>query len=187
MKNKKLIMYIGIVLLLLIIVGIGFMVHMNIQGKNKDTIIKEYTPQQEITDEQLRKTIVSLYFLDIETQTLIPEPRQVDSTELIENPYYFLVQLLIAGPKNESMIGIIPPGTILNDAKIIGNVVYLDFSEELIRDQNLGIEQETKIIKSIVNTLTELIEVSAVSITINGQENMGFPDEGVMFLNPFTR
>ena len=175
MKNKKLIMFIGVVILIIIVLVIGYMVHINIKN-NKKGEITEYIPQEEITDEQLRKTIVTLYFMEAETGKLVPEPRKVDVKELINDPYYFLVSLLIGGPKSESMVGIFPEATILNEANLIGNMVHLDFSEEFIEGQYLGEEQEKLIIKSIINTLTELTEVEGIVITINGQENMGFPD-----------
>lgn len=187
LRNKKIIMYVGIVLLILIVIGIGYMAYNNMKEKDEVELLTEYTPEEEITDDQLRKTIVTLYFMDIATGKVVPEPRQVDVKELIDNPYYFLVTLLIGGPKNETMTKIIPPAAVLNEAKVAGNVVHLDFSEGLIKDQNLGVEQESLIIKSIVSTLTELIEVNAVVITIDGKENMEFPDGAVTFNDPFTR
>jgi len=66
-------------------------------------------------------------------------------------------------------------------------MVVLNFSEDLIREQNLGEEQELKIIRSIVNTLTELIEVDSVKINIEGNEASGFPDGHVTFETPFGR
>jgi len=186
MKNKKLGMYIGIILFILIILGIGYIIYINVNN-DEGAVLDGYTPQAEVTEEQLRKTIVTLYFMDVATEELMPEPRQIDIRELIENPYYFLIKLLIEGPKNEIMARILPLNTTLNEAKLIGNIVYLDFSEGLIKDQNLGEKQEMLIIKAIVNTLTELIEVEGVRITIDGQENLGFPDGQVVFTETFTR
>ena len=99
----------------------------------------------------------------------------------------FLLELLIEGPKNETLERLIPPTVKLNEAKIIGNVVHLDFSSEFIKAENLEKDKEALIIESIVNTLTELIEVNSVIITIDGQENMGFPDGEITFTDPFTR
>lgn len=186
MKNKRLVMYIGIVILVLIIIGIGYLVYINIGNEDEGTLT-EYTPEEEITDEQLRETVVTLYFMEIETGNLVPEPRKIDAKELMENPYSFLVKLLINGPENEEMTKVLPPDTVLNKAEIIGNTVHLDFAENFVKDQKLGEAQEKLIINSIVNTLTELTEVNAVKITIDGKENMGYPDEGVMFKEPFTR
>jgi len=185
MNNKRIIMYIGIILFILIIIAIGYAVYIN--ENNGEELMEEYIPQEEISDEQLRKTIVTLYFMDVETGKLISEARQIDVKDLINAPYKLLIELLIEGPKNETMLGLIPMGTILNEAKLIGNIVYVNFSQEFIKDQNLGKDKEMLIIKSIVNTLTELIEVDAVAITIEGETNIGFPDGEVTFILPFTR
>ena len=64
-------------------------------------MVEEYTPQEEITDEQARQTIVSLYFPLKETNELNPEARLIDIREIINNPYEKLVNLLIEGPKND--------------------------------------------------------------------------------------
>ena len=64
MKNKKILMYIIIIVLILFILAMGFLV-INNHKKDKNNVIEEYTPEQEITDEQLRQTNVTLYFYDI--------------------------------------------------------------------------------------------------------------------------
>lgn len=186
MKNKKLFMYVGIILIVLIILGVGYIVINNIKNKKEDTI-SEYVPEQEITEEQLRQTVITLYFLDPDTYKIVPEARQIDAKELVIDPYKVLVNLLIEGPKNEKLKKLIPENTILNSAEIKDNILYLDFSKEFISEQNLGKEQEELIIKSIVNTVTELTEVNQVSILIDGAPDLEFPDKGVSFNKIFTR
>ena len=95
--------------------------------------------------------------------------------------------MLIQGPKNEKLVKLIPENTKINNAEIKENILYLDFSEEFIKEQNLGKEQEELIVKSIVNTLTELTEINQIKILINGKENDKFPDNGVTFDKVFTR
>ena len=157
-----------------------------LQDKNNE-IISEYTPQEEITEEQLRQTIITLYFLDIENYKLVPEPRKIDSKELIKDPYKVLINLLIEGPKNEKLIKLIPEGTKLISAEIIDNILFLNFSKEFINEQNLGKEQEELILKSIVNTVTELTEINKVAFLIEGEQDKGFPDNGVIFDKLFIR
>lgn len=186
MKNKKLIMYASIILIVVILIGVGYFIYNNIKNKDKENIL-EYTPEQEITEEQLRQTVVTLYFLDPDNYELVPEARQIDSKALINNPYEILINLLIEGPKNEKLMKLIPEDTKLNSAQIKGNVLYIDFSEEFISEQNLGQQQEELILKSIVNTVTELTEINKVTILIDGEENKGFPDNGVIFDKIFVR
>ena len=64
MGSKKTITIFGI-LLILILVG-GFFGIKYAKNKTQNEM-KEYTPEQEITDEQSRQTIVSLFFVDRET------------------------------------------------------------------------------------------------------------------------
>ena len=178
-------MYVSIVVLILIVLGVGFLIYKkNKQNKNET---QEYIPQEEITDEQLRQTVVTLYFLNIETGELMPEARKLDAKELVKEPYKILIELLMQGPKNEKMIKLIPNGTRLNGIEIKNDCLYIDFSNEMINEQKLGKEQEELIIKSIVNTVTELKEINSVRILIDGKENQKFPDGGVNFKEPFTR
>ena len=185
MKNKKFFMYLIIIILILLILFVGYFILKKNNNKNK--IISEYIPEQEITEEQLRTTIITLYFLDKETLLLAPEARKIDAKDLINNPYEKLINLLIEGPKNENLIKLIPENTKINKAEIIDDTLYLDFSEDFIKEQNLGEDQERLIIKSIVNTLTELTEINKIKILIDGEENLEFPDGGVKFNLEFTR
>lgn len=188
MKNKKIIMYVGIVLIVLILVGVGYIIFNNVKNKNqKEEIISEITPQEEITEEQLRQTVITLYFLDPENYKLSPEARKIDSKDLINNPYEVLINLLIEGPKNENLLKLIPENTKLNSAQIKDDILYIDFSEDFINQQNLGKEQEEMILKSIVNTVTELTEVNKVAFLIDGKEDQGFPDGEVIFNKIFIR
>ena len=186
MKNKKIIMYVGIILIVLFLLFVGYLILNNIKNK-KEEIIFEYIPEEEITGEQLRQTVISLYFLDPEKYELVSEPRQIDAKELIKDPYKTLINLLVEGPKNKNLIKLIPEKTVLNNAEIKNNILYLDFSKEFIEGQNLGKEQEELIIKSIVNTVTELTEVNKVAFLIDGKSELGFPDGELNFNQIFVR
>ena len=43
--------------------------------KEDTTSFSEYTPQEEISEEQARQSLVTLYFLSKENNTLMPEAR----------------------------------------------------------------------------------------------------------------
>ncbi len=186
MKNKKIMMYVGIVLIVLILIGIGYIIFNNIKN-NKEETISEYIPEEEITDEQLRQTVITLYFLNPGNYQITPEARQIDAKELLSDPYKLLINLLIEGPKNENLLKLIPENTKLNSVDIEDNILYIDFSEDFIKEQNLGKEQEELILKSIVNTVTELTEINKVAFLIDGEKDKGFPDGGVMFDKVFVR
>ena len=99
MKSKK-IGIIFFVILVIILIG-GYFGIRYVKNKGKETTVEEYTPQEEITEDQVRQTIVSLYFPSEETNELNPEARLIDIKEIINNPYEKLVNLLIEGPKND--------------------------------------------------------------------------------------
>lgn len=183
--NKKKIIIIILIILILLTIGIYYILTQKQQEKIEE--FQEYTPQEEISQEQLRQTIVTLYFKNKETGEIMPEARSIDAKELVQNPYFCLVNMLIIGPKNENLETTIPQGTILQKAEINNDTVVLDFSEEFINNHPGGAEEENKTINSIVNTLTELTEVNKVKILINGEENKSYNDNLVSFKDPFAR
>lgn len=157
-----------------LIIVIGVLVYMKLN--NKEEKIAEITPLEEMTEEQERETMISLYFINQETSTLAPEARKIDVKELIKDPYKMLVQLLIEGPKNEKLTKIIPEGTKINNAVLKNGTVELDLSKEFIDNQNNETKQVELCIYSIVNTLTELNEVNFVKILIEGEANKKIGD-----------
>lgn len=177
MKNKKIILL--FVILLIIIFIVGFFSIKFVKNKKENEMQNEYVPEEEISDEQLRETIVSLYFPDKETNMLKPEARLVNVKELMQSPYNVLVELLISGPKNEKLQGIIPENTKLLNSSLEGECLTLDFSEELLNYDKENAKTKDNLINSIVNTVTELNEVNKVKILINGQTNEEFKDEYV--------
>lgn len=174
MKGNKII---WIFLLIALIIAIcGYIYINNIKDKQVSGKIVEYTPQEEIKDEQMRKTMVNLYFYNNEKGELEKEARIIDVAELIENPYSKLVELLIEGPKNENLNNLMPTDLKVNNAEIMNGCVTLNLSIEFLNyteDQDL----KHKMIYSIVNTLTELTEVDSVRFLINGKPNEEFNEE----------
>lgn len=154
---------------------------------NSGTEVEEYVPQEEITDNELRNTIVTLYFESKESGQIQPEARLVDSKELLNDPYSYLVNLLIEGPKNESLRKVIPEGVCLKNATLIGECLTLNFSKEFINNSNGDAFSKSNIIYSIINTVTELKEVSRVKFLIEDEESDGFSDVGISFKNEFMR
>jgi len=168
MKKKKILFAI---IIILIIVSVLLYTKFTKKEKIAET---EITPLEEMTEEQERQTIISLYYTNTETKTLMPEARVIDVKKLLENPYKMLVELLIEKPKNEKLESSIPEGTKVNNAVLKNNTVELDLSKEFIENQNGDAEKASLSIYSIVNTLTELNEVNSVKILIDGEENKKF-------------
>lgn len=175
MKENKVFIIFG-VLLIAILIG-GYFGIKFVKNKEEETTVTEYTPEEEISQEQLRRTIVSLYFLSKENNVLVPEARLIDIKEIINTPYEKLVNLLIEGPKNEKNKKIIPENTKLLKTYLEGDCVTLDFSSEFLNYNKEDEKEKNNLINSLVNTLTELTEVNRVKILINGEINEEFSGE----------
>lgn len=177
MKNKKIIIIFSVIFIILVVGGYFLISYLKGRSENQSNngeIVEEYTPEEEITEEQLRQTIVSLYFPNKETKELEPEARMVDIKEMLKTPYDKLVNLLIEGPKDETKEKIIPDNSKLLKTTLEGDCVTLDFSQEFLNYNKEDEKAKENLINSLVNTLTQLNEVNSIKILINGAENEEF-------------
>lgn len=153
----------------------------------KNEIMNEYTPLEEITEEQNRQTVVKLFYNDKNTGEIKSEERRIDSKNLLTDPYKYLVELLIQKPENTALESCIPEGTRVISANMKGNILELNLSKEFVENHKGTKEEEEKTIKSIVNTVTELNEVDGVKFLIDGKEDKAFKDEKINFKEVFKR
>ena len=173
MKNKKIIIIFSL-LLLVILIGGYFGIKYAKEKQEENTVVEEYTPQEEISEDQLRQTIVSLYFQSKDTKELVPEARLVDIKEIINDPCDKLINLLIEGPKNEKQERIIPENTKLLKTYMEGDCVTIDLSSEFLNYNKSDEKVKNNMIDSIVKTLTQLTEVNSVKILMDGNVNQEF-------------
>ena len=183
MKKKEGILVVVILLLIVLALG-GVLIFYNKDSNEENKIVNEYTPQEEITEDQLQNTIISLYFINKEIN---PEARTIKVNLLINDPYKYLIEQLIEGPKNEKLEKGIPDNTKLNKVELKKDILYIDFSKEFIENAPKGKENEQRIIETIVKTVTELNEVNYIKILIDGKENEDFEDKEVTFENTFPQ
>lgn len=182
MKKK---IFIG-VFLCIAVIGLGYMIVVNTVFNKNEEIINEYIPEVEISDGELRKTLVKLYFID-NSGSLKSEARLIDSKELLRNPYIALVGMLLEGPKDSGLMQAIPIGTKIIDAKLNRKCVTINLSKEFVDGAPEDAHQKLNMIYTIVNTLTELNEVTSVKFLIDGEEVAGFDEEGLKLTNEFAR
>ena len=180
--NKKIIL----IIFLLLILGIGGWLFYINKGDNQNEN-SQYQPEEEISDEQLRQTIVSLYFKNKNTDELVPEGRLIDVKLLLNEPYKTLMQFLIDGPKNEKLESVIPEGTVIRKIELKKDILYIDLSKEFIENHKGGEQLESNTIYSIVNTMTGLTEVNGVKILIEGEVDKEFKDKKIKFNDPFVK
>lgn len=171
MKRKKIVAIIS----LIFIIVLAFLVYKNVSiEKSQNDEYQDYTPQEEISEEQNRQTKVTLYFANAETGELETEIKIIDANTLINNPEKELMNLLIKGPQSSNLKKLIPEGTVLHDVKIDKSCAIVNVSNEFLNFENE--ENKLKIINSIVNTLTNLKEINSIKFLINGETNEKFAD-----------
>lgn len=165
-KNRKKI--IAIITLILIII-IAIIIYNNISIEKNVDEYQDYTPQEEISEEQMRQTKIILFFANSETGELESETKIIDANLLIKEPYKEIMNLLIKGPQSSNLKKLIPEGTALHDIKVEKSCAIINLSNEFLNYETE--ENKLKIINSIVNTLTNLKEINSVKFLINGEEN----------------
>ena len=165
-KNRKKI--IAIITLILIIL-IGIFIYYNISIEKQNDEYQDYTPQEEISEEQMRQTKVILYFANSETGELESETKIVDANLLINEPYKEIMNWLIKGPQSSNLKKLIPDGTAMHDIKVEKSCAIINLSNEFLNYETE--ENKLKIINSIVNSLINLKEINSVKFLINGEEN----------------
>ena len=115
-KNRKI--YIAVISFILIILLVIY-TYKNISiQKNTEDEYQDYTPQEEISDEQMRQTKVILYFENINSGELEAETKLVDANTLIKEPEKELMNLLIKGPQSSNLKKLIPEGTVVHNITI---------------------------------------------------------------------
>lgn len=135
----------------------------------------EYTPETEIEDVELRKTIITLYFKDKTSGELAKETRLIDSKELLRNPYQTLLNFLLKGPENNNYEKAIPEGTTILETSFENGCVTINMSKEF-QESNLDSSQLNNAIYSIFNTLSELTEVTSIKILVDNNEVEGISE-----------
>ena len=121
------------ILLIVFIIGLVYMIIINTVFNKNEEMINEYIPEVEISDSELRKTLVTLYFLD-DSGNIKSEARLIDSKELLRNPYIALVGMLLEGPKSAELKESIPEGTKIIDARLNKKCVTINLSKEFVQN-----------------------------------------------------
>ena len=152
-----------ILIIISVIVVLGIFIVLNV---NVET---EYVPEAEIEDAELRKTVVTLYFKNKNTEELARESRLIDSKDLLKNPYEALLKLLLDGPENSSYEKVFPEGVEVLNATLNNNCVEINVNKAL-EEAKLDESQIEELLDSIYSTLSELTEVSSIKVLIEGNE-----------------
>ena len=84
---------------------------------------------------------------------------------LIDNPYKYIVELLINLPENSTLKSAIPSDTKINSIYFNKEILTIDLNEAFLNSSG------TDAIYSIVDTLCEFNDVDGVQFLINGKTN----------------
>lgn len=86
------------------------------------------------------------------------------------HPAQTAMELLVAGTKNTELVSVMPAGTTLRHISIKNKVAYVDFSDNLIKNNSGGSASEMLLVAAIVNTLTEFHDIQKVQIMVEGKK-----------------
>lgn len=183
-KRKKIIIISAIVLA--VIVG-GIFIASNIGVEKMDEEVNQnvIVPEEEISDEQLRETMINLYYVS-ENKEISSEYRKIDSKQLLENPYVQVLNMLIDGPNNTNLKTAVPAGVKVNKIEREGDCLKIDFSKEFIDNQTEDVETQGLVINQIVNTMTQFSEINRIKITVEGKSDVTFRNGNINFEQVFT-
>ena len=112
---KKIIIFVACIFFLFLI---SFLIIKNVKKTDEENISNIYIPEEEISVDQERTTIITLYFLNPENNEIVPEARNIDVKELMNNPYERILEMLMEGSSDEKIGKTIPNGTKLNSVKL---------------------------------------------------------------------
>lgn len=129
-------------------------------------------PEEQINS--IQNTSLTLYFSNESGDGLIKEVR--------EDVYYssnislekLIMEKLLEGPKTAGAKSAIPVGTRLVTVSVVDGICYVSL-DETFRNQDYKVN-ESIVIYSIVNSLTELPTISKVQISVNGDTGGNYRD-----------
>lgn len=128
----------------------------------------EYVPEVEASSESLRKTNVSLYFKNKQSNLIDKVNILIDSKNLIKDPYNEILTMLINDHEDENLVSVFPENCIYPEVTFDNGVVKVDFKGDTrLLDENVNIDE----IKKVLNdSLKQFNEVENVVLLVNSNE-----------------
>lgn len=125
----------------------------------------EYVPEVEASSESLRKTNVSLYFKNKQSNLIDKVNILIDSKKLIKDPYNEILTMLINDHEDENLVSVFPENCIYPEVTFDNGTVKVDFKGDTrLLDENVNIDE----IKKVLNdSLKQFNEVENVVLLVN--------------------
>lgn len=133
---------------------------------------KAYEILEEFDLQMDKKVNISLYFPDEDAMYLVKSQKEINLKFGEDLGRRVVNELMTQSLENRD--GVIPKGTKLLNYYEKNNTVTLDFSSELMENHAGGTTGETMTIYSIVNTITELKNITGVNFLIEGEKKEYF-------------
>jgi spore germination protein GerM len=175
-----------ILFIIICCVGVGYMIVVNTSEENEN-ILNEYIPEVEISDDEIRKTEINLYFMSSEDASIKIEVKKIDSKKLLREPYLTILGLLAEGPSSNELESVIPQDTKILETTINKGCLTINFSKEFVENAPEDEKKIENMIYCIVNTLTELNEVESVKFLIEGESVEGFEGNNIKLTEEYFR
>lgn len=121
----------------------------------------------------IQSAVLTLYFADKEGDALIAESRNVHYSSNMSIEKVIMEQLL-DGPDTEGLKSAIPSGTKLISVSTVDGTCYVNLDTNF-KNQDYAVK-EAVVIYSIVNSLSELSNISKVQIAVNGDTSGAYRD-----------
>lgn len=84
----------------------------------------------------------------------------------------------------DSLKGLIPNNTKINNMELINNILHIDFNSELL---NVNEELEGKVIESLVYSIMSIKEIKGIKISIDGEELNNLPKSNIVLDDILTK
>ena len=119
----------------------------------------------------LQMRTVEIYFPSALENGLVGEHREIFDTAAPGDQIKQIVADLISGPTSTDALRVLPPGTLLRQAYVLGNgVAFLDFSSELTEGMGGGSMSEILAVYAIIDSVVlNIAEITRVGILVNGR------------------
>lgn len=122
----------------------------------------------------IESAVLTLYFSNKKGKELVQETRNVHYSSNISMEK-LVMEHLLEGPKSGRAVPAIPEGTKLMNVSVLDGVCYVSLDGSFL-NQNYNVE-EPVVIYSIVNSLSELPNISKVQISVKGDTSIVYRDE----------
>lgn len=146
-------------------------------------------PPVENLDVPQRTITASLYFIRVSDDGRILTEPVTRNVRYTSSPLSRSIDALIGGPTaddlNRGLLSLLPPGTILESARVQDGVAYLSFNEQF-RFNPMGLEGYLAQLKQVVLTATDFPTVDRVQILVENQRIEYLGGDGVYIGDPLA-